>query len=66
MCKSKYLDIKVIKKHARELRRNVTDSEEILWEQLRNRRLLGYKFLRQHPIIYKAERGNPKRSEGRG
>lgn len=55
MSKSKYLDIKVIKKHARELRRNVTDSEKILWEQLRNRKLSGFKFLRQHPIIYKAD-----------
>ena len=55
MSKSNYLDIKTIKKHARELRRNVTDSEKELWEQLRNRRLSGYKFLRQHPIIYKAD-----------
>jgi very-short-patch-repair endonuclease len=55
MSKSKYLDIKTIKKHARELRRNLTDSEKELWEQLRNRRLSGYKFLRQHPIIYKAD-----------
>ena len=55
MSKSKYLDIKTIKKHARELRKNLTDSEKELWEQLRNRRLSGYKFLRQHPIIYKAD-----------
>ena len=55
MSRNKYLDIKVIKKHARELRRNVTDSEKDLWDQLRNRRLGGYKFLRQHPIIYKAD-----------
>ncbi len=55
MGKSKYLDIKVIKKHAKELRKNLTDSERLLWEQLRNRRLSGYKFLRQHPIIYKAD-----------
>ena len=55
MSKSKYIDIKTIKKHARELRQNVTDSEKELWEQLRNRRLSGYKFLRQHPIIYKAD-----------
>ena len=55
MSKNNYLDIKTIKKHARELRRNVTDSEKKLWDQLRNRRLSGYKFLRQHPIIYKAD-----------
>ena len=55
MGKSNYLDIKTIKKHARELRRNLTDSEKELWEQLRNRKASGYKFLRQHPIIYKAD-----------
>ena len=55
MSKSNYLDIKTIKKHARELRRNVTDSEKELWEQLRNRKTSSYKFLRQHPIIYKAD-----------
>jgi len=55
MGKGKYLDFKVIKKNARELRRNLTDSETLLWEQLRNRRLSGLKFLRQHPIVYKAD-----------
>ncbi|HBE43158.1 MAG TPA: hypothetical protein DDW27_18540 [Bacteroidales bacterium] len=55
MGKGKYLDIKVIKKHARELRRNLTESEKLLWEQIRNRKLSGFKFLRQHPIIYKAD-----------
>jgi very-short-patch-repair endonuclease len=55
MSKGKYLNIKTIKKHARELRTNVTSYERILWEELRGRRLSGYKFLRQHPIIYKAD-----------
>jgi leucyl-tRNA synthetase len=32
----------------------LTGSEELLWKELRNRRLSGYKFLRQHPIVYKA------------
>jgi leucyl-tRNA synthetase len=27
-------------------------SETVLWEELRNRRLAGYKFLRQHLIVY--------------
>ncbi len=49
----KYIDFKVIKKHARELRNNATDSEKLLWNHLRNRKLSGYKFLRQHPIVYK-------------
>jgi len=37
---------------ARELRRKQTPEEKILWETLRNRRLNGLKFLRQHPIVY--------------
>ena len=36
---------------ARELRKNQTPSEAKVWGQVRNRRLLGFKFLRQHPII---------------
>jgi very-short-patch-repair endonuclease len=55
MGKSKYLDFKVIRKHARELRYDMTDSEKLLWEKLRNRKLSGYKFLRQHPIVFKAD-----------
>ncbi|HUI29675.1 MAG TPA: endonuclease domain-containing protein [Candidatus Acidoferrales bacterium] len=37
---------------ARELRKNRTPSEEKLWVALRNRKLHGLKFLRQHPITY--------------
>ena len=37
---------------ARNLRKNPTSSEELLWPILRRRNLLGYKFLRQHPIFY--------------
>jgi very-short-patch-repair endonuclease len=55
MTKGKYLDFKVIKKNARELRKNFTDSETLLWQHLRNRKLSGLKFLRQHPIVYKAD-----------
>jgi len=46
-------DFKVIKKLAKELRNNSTESEKLFWKELRGRRLSGYKFLRQHPIIYK-------------
>jgi very-short-patch-repair endonuclease len=35
---------------ARELRKNQTEAEELLWQLLRNRRLLGFKFRRQHQI----------------
>ena len=36
--------------HARELRSSMTDAERRLWSLLRNRRLDGCKFRRQHPI----------------
>lgn len=35
---------------ARDLRKNQTDSESILWNQIRGRKLGGLKFRRQHPI----------------
>ena len=34
----------------RDLRKNQTPSEKMLWQCLRNRKLAGYKFYRQHPI----------------
>jgi predicted helicase/very-short-patch-repair endonuclease len=34
----------------RGLRRNATDAEHVLWQLLRNRQLMGYKFRRQHPL----------------
>ena len=35
---------------ARHLRKNSTPQERLLWRQLRNRHLEGWKFRRQHPI----------------
>ena len=35
---------------ARRMRREPTPAEETLWRLLRNRRLAGFKFRRQHPI----------------
>lgn len=35
---------------ARSLRKHSTDAEQLLWQALRNRRLNGLKFRRQHPI----------------
>lgn len=43
---------KSITELARELRKNPTASEKVLWEQLRKRRLGGYRFVRQKPLIY--------------
>lgn len=37
---------------ARELRKNQTNAEKVLWERLRNRNFHGLKFNRQHPIYY--------------
>ena len=37
---------------ARELRKNMTPEEKILWEELRAHRFKGFKIRRQHPIIY--------------
>ena len=35
---------------AKNLRRNATDAEVLLWGRLRRRQLNGYRFRRQHPI----------------
>jgi type I restriction enzyme R subunit len=35
---------------ARDLRRSQTSAESLLWELLRDRRLLGFKFRRQHQV----------------
>jgi len=52
MSRSRHLDFEIVKKRARELRSNATHSETFLWKELLNRKLCGYKFLRQHPIVY--------------
>ncbi len=39
-----------LKKYARELRKNSTLGEILLWNKLRVRQIRGYKFLRQKPI----------------
>ncbi|MGZ3525693.1 MAG: endonuclease domain-containing protein [Thermodesulfobacteriota bacterium] len=41
-----------MKRLARILRKESTDAERWLWQRLRNRDLLGWKFRRQHPIGY--------------
>ena len=35
---------------ARELRKSMTEAEEILWNHLKNNKLRGLKFRRQHPL----------------
>jgi very-short-patch-repair endonuclease len=39
-----------LKHRRKELRRNQTDAERALWAQVRNRRLLGMRFLRQYSV----------------
>ena len=36
--------------NAKILRKSMTEAERLLWNKLRNSRLNGYKFRRQHPI----------------
>ena len=35
---------------ARQLRQDLTESEKMLWEKLRNKQLGGYRFRCQHPV----------------
>lgn len=39
-----------MKEKARELRKNQTDAEQVLWQILRAKQVKGLKFRRQHPI----------------
>ncbi|GGX11775.1 endonuclease domain-containing protein [Undibacterium macrobrachii] len=39
-----------LKQYAREMRKNMPDAEQLLWYLLRNRRLAGAKFRRQHLV----------------
>lgn len=52
MSRANRFDHNQISNKSRELRKNMTDSEKLLWEELRDRRLNGLKFLRQHPVLY--------------
>ena len=42
----------IIFARARELRKNMTPAEKVLWQRLRNHKLDGFYFRRQHPIKY--------------
>jgi very-short-patch-repair endonuclease len=42
--------VKSLKERRRELRKNQTEVEKRLWEELRGRRLNGFKFYRQYSI----------------
>jgi very-short-patch-repair endonuclease len=38
--------------HAADQRKTSTEAEKILWNELKSRKLSGYKFRRQHPLKY--------------
>jgi len=42
---------------ARDLRKNQTKEEKIIWREVRGRRLDRKKFLRQHPVVYEEIQG---------
>lgn len=39
-----------LKKYSRELRKNMTDAEKIVWTKIRNKQLKGYQFYREKII----------------
>jgi len=43
-------DNEYLRRYAKEMRRDPTPAELSLWRLVRNRRLTGYKFRRQHPF----------------
>jgi len=42
----------VAKELCRELRQSQTNAEKIFWHSVRNRKFLGLKFYRQHPLFF--------------
>jgi len=50
---------KSITEMARQLRKNPTPSEKLLWQHLKKRQFRGCKFLRQKPFVYE-QHGNQR------
>ncbi|MGA2624784.1 MAG: endonuclease domain-containing protein [Bacteroidota bacterium] len=44
--------IKIGTELGRDLRKRLTQSEQLFWEAVRNKQFMGLKFLRQHPIFF--------------
>ena len=44
--------INIAKIISRDLRKNSTNAEQLLWNKLRDKRFSNKKFRRQHPIFY--------------
>ena len=49
--KQKIRSPKYIIELAREMRKNLTPTEKLLWNELQNKKICGYKFRNQHPIF---------------
>jgi len=45
---------------ARNLRQNMTGEERLLWLNLRDRKFMGLKFLRQRPFVYQVINNEPR------
>jgi len=56
MSRIHYKTYKGITLIARKLRKESTYSEKILWEELRGKKIDGFKFLRQHPVFYRIDK----------
>ena len=54
MAKSKREVREEAKRLSRELRKRMTRAEKIFWQAVRNRRFLGKRFIRQHPLFHEA------------
>ena len=51
-------------KHAKALRKNMTDAEQKLWYHLRGHRLQGVKFKRQRPVVPQQPRTGLRQAPG--
>lgn len=51
-----YKEFRNITALARDLRKNMTASEKLMWEILRRKEFIGFRFLRQRPLFYRIDR----------
>jgi len=49
---------KAIRSTCKELRKNCTPAEKVLWERIRNRKLYDLKFIRQYPFVFHFDNQN--------
>jgi leucyl-tRNA synthetase len=56
-CYFSAMNFKTITDLCRELRKNETPQERVLWRELKNRNFFGVKFKRQQPFVYETRQG---------